>query len=298
MSALHIEDVAADLGGRSVLTGVNLTVHSGELVGLIGPNGAGKTTLIRAVLGLIRRHRGTVSLDGKPLPPGVPVGKAVRRSKYRTLPRVGYVPQRHEFAWDFPASVEDVVMSGRAGDLGLFRRPKEADWHAVVDALERVEMMGLRHRPVGELSGGQRQRVLVARALALAPSVLLLDEPFAALDVPTQELLSELFASLARDGHAVLMTTHDLLGAIATCDRLALINRRILASARPAELRDPAPWMETFGVGPTSPLLRILELVPTAEVLQVAENGATASSKDRSVTTKDSATSVGAEGKL
>lgn len=298
MSALNIEDVAADLGGRSVLAGVNLGVQAGELVGLIGPNGAGKTTLLRAVLGLIRRHRGTVSLDGELLPPGVPVGKAVRRSEDRTRPRVGYVPQRHEFAWEFPASVEDVVMSGRAGDLGLFRRPKEADWHAVVDALERVEMMGLRHRPVGELSGGQRQRVLVARALALAPSVLLLDEPLAALDIPTQEMLSELFISLARDGHAVLMTTHDLLGAIATCDRLALINRRIVAAARPTELRDPRPWMETFGVGPTSPLLRILELAPTSDVLPVAGNGVTASSKGRSVAPKDGATSVGAEGKL
>lgn len=247
MSALQIQDVAVDLGGRPVLRRTDLAVDRGELVGLIGPNGAGKTTLLRAVLGLLPLRSGTVTVEGQPVRPG--------------RAHIGYVPQRHEFAWDFPISVEDVVMSGRTGFLGRFRRPRAEDWRAVIEALERVQLGDLRDRTVGELSGGQRQRVLVARALALRPAVLLLDEPFTALDLPTQELLSALFVSLAREGHAVVMTTHDLLGALATCDRVALLNRSIVAVGTPAELRDPTLWMDTFGVGPDNPLLRVLEVV-------------------------------------
>jgi manganese/iron transport system ATP-binding protein len=246
MSAvLAMERVSVQLGGRLVLEAADLDVSRGELVGLIGPNGAGKTTLLRAALGLIAPAGGRVAVEGRRAVPG-------------RIP-IGYVPQRHEFAWEFPISVENVVMTGRTGRLGLFRRPGVADWRAVDDALERVRIAHLRERPVGELSGGERQRVAVARALALQPAVLLLDEPFTGLDMPTQELLSELFLSLAREGRAVLMTTHDLAAAIYGCDRLALLNRTIVAAGDPRELaRDASAWMRTFGIGERSPLLRIL----------------------------------------
>ncbi|GGM90169.1 anchored repeat-type ABC transporter ATP-binding subunit [Lentzea pudingi] len=247
MNALRVSGLAVDLGGRRVLTDVDLTVDRGELVGLVGPNGAGKTTLLRSLMGLLKPRAGEVEVDGEP----------VRRAGTG----LGYVPQRHEFAWDFPLSVEGVVMTGRIGRLGLFRRPRAADWRAVVEALDRVRMADLRTRPVGELSGGQRQRVLLARALALQPSALLLDEPFTGLDMPTQELLSDLLLSLARDSHAVLTTTHDLPGALYTCDRLILLNRTVVAAGPPNELRDEQPWMDTFGVGEGSPLLKILKAV-------------------------------------
>ncbi|WP_370518239.1 anchored repeat-type ABC transporter ATP-binding subunit [Micromonospora sp. AMSO31t] len=233
-----------DLGGRPVLRDVRLHLDRGELVGLLGPNGAGKTTLLRAVLALIRIRGGRVLVEGKPARPG--------RSG------IGYVPQRHEFNWDFPISVEHVVMSGRTGRMGMLRRPGVDDWRAVGDALDRVQLTGLRRRPVGELSGGQRQRVLVARALALGPSILLLDEPFTGLDMPTQELLGELFTSLAREGRAVLMTTHDLVAAVDSCTRLVLLNRRIIADGRPSDLQDAELWTETFGVSATSPLLKLV----------------------------------------
>jgi manganese/iron transport system ATP-binding protein len=235
---IAVENLAVQLGGRIVLEDATLTVPPGELIGLLGPNGAGKTTLLRAALGLLKPLRGRVIVGGD----------------------LGYVPQRHEFAWDFPISVEDVVMTGRTGRLGLLRRPGVTDWQAVDEALERVRMGDLRDRTVGELSGGQRQRVLVARALALRPSALLLDEPFTGLDVPTQELLSELLESLAREERAVLMTTHDLAGAMDGCDRIALLNRTIVAVGTPAELADEDElWMRTFGIGERSPLLRVLK---------------------------------------
>ncbi|MGY6501134.1 MAG: anchored repeat-type ABC transporter ATP-binding subunit [Acidimicrobiales bacterium] len=236
-----------DLGGRPVLRDVSLGVDPGELVGLLGPNGAGKTTLLRCVLGLVRARAGTVTVDG------------TRVQRGRSV--VGYVPQRHEFAWDFPISVERAVLSGRVGRLGPLRRPGVPEWRAVGDALDRVRLTDLARRPVGELSGGQRQRVLVARALAVAPSVLLLDEPFTGLDMPTQELLSDLFTGLAAEGTAVLMTTHDLLGAIGSCTRLVLLNRTVIADGAPAELRDEAVWMSTFGVSAHNPLLKLLQVV-------------------------------------
>jgi manganese/iron transport system ATP-binding protein len=245
---LEVSGVSVRLGGRFALRNADLRVARGELVGLIGPNGAGKTTLLRTALGLLRPASGRVSVEGHQVRPGrVPIG---------------YVPQRHEFAWDFPISVENVVMTGRTGRLGLFRRPGVDDWRAVDDALERVRMSDLRTRPAGELSGGQRQRMLVARALALQPAVLLLDEPFTGLDMPTQELLSELFVSLAREDRAVLMTTHDLAAALLSCDRLVLLNGTVVAEGTPGALaEDAGAWMRTFGVAEDSPLLRILKAV-------------------------------------
>lgn len=244
--ALTVENVSVELGGRPVLHAIDLQIDSGELVGLIGPNGAGKTTLLRTILGLLRPATGRVSVDGRPAKPG------------RTP--IGYVPQRHEFAWEFPISVANVVATGLTGRLGLIRRLGAAEWEAVADALDRVRMTDLADRPVGQLSGGQRQRVLVARALVLRPSLLLLDEPFTGLDMPTQDLLSDLFTGLAHEGHAVLMTTHDLVGAMDACDRIALLNRTVIAAGSPAQLAvDPAVWMTAFGVGPDSALLRVLK---------------------------------------
>ncbi|WP_030461241.1 anchored repeat-type ABC transporter ATP-binding subunit [Kitasatospora sp. NRRL B-11411] len=242
--ALRISGLGVHLGGREVLHDVDLTVRAGELVGLIGPNGAGKTTVLRAVLALIPARTGTVTLGGAP---------AERRRG-----SVGYVPQRHEFVWDFPLSVEKAVMSGRVHRIGWLRRPGAADRAAVDEALERVDLTDLRHRPIGELSGGQRQRVLVARALALRPELLLLDEPFTGLDVPTQDLLTALFAHLRDEGTALLMTTHDLPAAAEACTRLCLLNRTVVADASPGSLRDPDVWLRTFGVTRTDQLLHSL----------------------------------------
>lgn len=246
-SVVSAAGVSVVLGGRAVLEEIDLRVGSKELVGLIGPNGAGKTTLLRAILGLIPIHSGRIVLGGV--------------TPDRARGTVGYVPQRHEFMWDFPISVEKAVMTGRVHRIGWLRRAGRADREAVAVALGRVRMTELTDRPIGELSGGQRQRVLVARALALEPALMLLDEPFTGLDVPTQELLTTLLGELRAEGKAVLMTTHDLPAAAAMCTRLCLLNRTVVADGPPDELRDPAVWLRAFGVARSDQLLQSLGVI-------------------------------------
>ncbi|GAA1659937.1 anchored repeat-type ABC transporter ATP-binding subunit [Glycomyces endophyticus] len=234
--ALRAEALTVSLGGRRVLDTVDLAVDTGETVGLIGPNGAGKTTLLRAVIGLIKPDRGTITTGaGRP----------------------GYVPQKHEFTWDFPITVGGAVLNARTGTRWLVPH-RRADRDAADAALDRVGLADLADRPVGELSGGQRQRVLVARALVREPGLLLLDEPFTGVDVPTQELLTELLGRLAAEGTAVLMTTHDLAQARATCTRLCLLNRTVVADGPPAELSDPDLWLRAFGVAASGELKALL----------------------------------------
>ncbi|MDR7381685.1 anchored repeat-type ABC transporter ATP-binding subunit [Promicromonospora iranensis] len=266
-AVLEVRDLAVVLGGRPVLDDVRLQVAEGELVGLVGPNGAGKTTLLRAVLGLVPSS-GRIAVAGQDVRPG--------RGRSRSAPvtrSIGYVPQRHEFAWDFPVTVEEAVLTGRVTRIGWLRGARTEDYRAVRRALDRVEMTHLRRRPVGELSGGQRQRVLVARALALNPRILLLDEPFTGLDVPTQEHLTELFRELADEERAVVMTNHDLVGAVHACDRLCLLNRTVVASGTPAELAGPEPWMRAFGVSAGSPLLTAISQVALGRSADTTDRG-------------------------
>ncbi|MEV5082223.1 anchored repeat-type ABC transporter ATP-binding subunit [Streptomyces sp. NPDC056159] len=231
---LEVDDVSVTLGGRPAVEDAHLDLYPGDLLGLLGPNGAGKTTLLRAVLGLVPLTHGQVRVGG--LPPA------------RTRHLVGYVPQRHEFAWDFPIDIAGAVLSGRTRSRGLLRRTRPADREAVDRALDLVGLTALRRRPIGELSGGQRQRVLVARALAREPQLLLLDEPFTGVDVPTQELLNDLFGRLAADGKALLMTTHDLAAAARTCTRVVLLNRTVVAEGGPGLLADPEQMLRAFGL--------------------------------------------------
>lgn len=239
---LKITELNVELAQRRVLENVNLTVAASQFVALVGPNGAGKTTLLRSILGLIPIASGAINVAGV--------------SGKKALKHIGYVPQRHEFAWDFPIDVKGVVMTGRTRHIGWLRHPKQPDYEAVYHALDKVRMRDLQDRPVGQLSGGQRQRVLLARALATNPHILLLDEPFTGLDMPSQELLLELFEELTNEGVALLMSTHDLGSAMDVCSELVLLNRTVVAAGTAEQVADPKLWMDTFNVKPNSPLLR------------------------------------------
>ena len=205
MSQLRVTGLGASLGGRSVLEGVDLEVEAGELVGLIGPNGAGKTTLIRSILGLIPSS-GSVETDGA----------------------IGYVPQRHEFAWDFPISVRDAVLQAVTVRRGLLGRARTPHFRAVEEALSLVGMRDLAKRPIGELSGGQRQRVALARAVARRAPVLVLVEPTSALDPELEAEVIRVLMQLAKEGRSLVIVTHNMAFAKKVADRIVFLENGTL----------------------------------------------------------------------
>ena len=168
---IQAEHVSVNYQDKLVLEDVTFTIHKGEFWGILGPNGSGKTTLLRTMLGLITPFAGSVRVFGK-----APQQLGADRD------RIGYVPQHASIDFNFPISVRDVVLLGRSRKIGLGKRAGTEDKRAVQRALELVEVADLAERQIGRLSGGQRQRVLIARALALEPEILLLDEPTAALE--------------------------------------------------------------------------------------------------------------------
>lgn len=222
MIEVHGLDVV--LGETTILERIELTVQRGTIFGLIGPNGGGKTTLIRTIVGLIRPRSGSVRVDGIPAP-GPPAA------------RPGYVPQRPLLDPRFPVSAADVVMMGRYGRIGIGRRVSTRDREIVREVMARLGLEGLENRPIGRMSGGQQQRVFIARALALEPKVLILDEPTAGVDPVAEEDFYRLLLRL-RDSHdlTILLATHDVDATRAFVDEVAFLNRTLRFLGRPAEL--------------------------------------------------------------
>ncbi|CAM5678467.1 ABC transporter OS=Streptomyces fumanus OX=67302 GN=GCM10018772_02980 PE=4 SV=1 [Streptomyces fumanus] len=194
---ISLRGVRAELGSRPVLRGIDLTVRRGEVVALLGANGSGKSTAVRTIIGQVPVSAGQVELFGTP------------RRRFRDWARVGYVPQRTTAAGGVPATVTEVVSSGRLSRtrFGLFRK---ADHAAVRAALDLVGMADRAKDPVDALSGGQHQRVLIARALAAAPDLLIMDEPMAGVDLASQEILAATLREQVAAGTTVLLVLHEL----------------------------------------------------------------------------------------
>jgi len=212
---LEIHDLTVAYHRKPVLWGIDLQVPPGQLVGIVGPNGAGKSTLIKAIMGLLPASSGWVKIFGKP---------------YRkNLDRVGYMPQRESVDWDFPVSVMDVVLMGRYGHLGLFRRPGRSDREIARACLEKVKMLPFANRQIANLSGGQQQRVFLARALAQESDLYLMDEPFAGVDAATESAIITLLHELRQRGKTLLVVHHDLPTARNYFDMLLLLNMRVVA---------------------------------------------------------------------
>jgi manganese/iron transport system ATP-binding protein len=203
--------------GHTALRDASFNIPTGTITGLVGVNGAGKSTLFKAIMGFAPATKGAITvLD-------MPVKEALRQNI------VAYVPQSEEVDWSFPVLVEDVVMMGRYGHMGFFRRASAADKVAVTQALERVGMVDFRHRQIGELSGGQRKRVFLARALAQDGKVILLDEPFTGVDVQTEEAIITLLRGMRDEGRVMLVSTHNLGSVTEFCDHTILVNQTVLA---------------------------------------------------------------------
>ncbi|MFD5077840.1 metal ABC transporter ATP-binding protein [Streptomyces sp. NPDC058371] len=194
---VSLRGVRAELGSRPVLRGIDLTVHRGEVVALLGANGSGKSTAVRSIIGQVPVSDGEIEIFGTP------------HRRFRAWARVGYVPQRTTAAGGVPATVTEIVASGRLSRtrFGVLRK---ADHAAVRGALELVGMADRAKDSVNALSGGQHQRVLIARALASGPELLIMDEPMAGVDLASQEVLAATLREQAAQGTSVLLVLHEL----------------------------------------------------------------------------------------
>jgi manganese/zinc/iron transport system ATP- binding protein len=231
--SLVIRDLTVAYQQKVVLRSVNARIHRGQVVGIIGPNGGGKSTLLKAILGVVPIVRGSVTLFGRP--------SATLRH------RIAYVPQREVVDWDFPVTVWDVVIMGRYPHVGWLRRPGAGDAAVVAEVLRQVGMWEFRRTQIGQLSGGQQQRVFVARALAQAADVLLLDEPFNGIDAQTQEVIRTIIDRGRQTGKIVLLATHDLVSASCACDCLCCLNQRVVSYGPTQETYTPETLAATYG---------------------------------------------------
>lgn len=213
---IEVKNLTVAYQKKSVLQSVSFKVPSGKLIGILGPNGAGKSTLLKATMGLIPVVDGEVSIFG---------GTYQQNRK-----QVGYVPQRESVDWDFPTNALDVVMMGRYGHLGWFKRPGAHERKIAMDCLEKVSMAEFAGRQISQLSGGQQQRVFLARALAQDASLYLMDEPFAGVDATTEKAIIQLLHELKNQGKTVLVVHHDLSTVREYFDHVILINKTIVAA--------------------------------------------------------------------
>ena len=202
--------------GHRALWDASFVIPDNTITGLVGINGAGKSTLFKAIMGFLPLAKGMISIRG------YTVSNALKNNL------VSYVPQAEEVDWTFPILVKDVVMMGRYGHMGFFRQAGKDDFFAVEKALERVGMAEYRDRQIGELSGGQRKRVFLARSIAQNGQIILLDEPFAGIDVQTEDQIISLLTELRSEGRIMLVSTHNLGSVAEFCDRTILIKGTIL----------------------------------------------------------------------
>jgi len=231
-------DLTVVRGRRRILDAATLDVMPGAITAILGPNGSGKSTLLRALGGLWRPARGTVTLDGEALS---------HLSRQDIAQRVAFLPQD---SWcDFAFTLEEMVGMGRHPHRGRFAAAGTRDRAAIDAAIARCDLDHLRGRTIDRLSGGERQRVAIARCFATEPSVLLLDEPTAHLDVEHALAILTLCRTLASTGTAIAVAMHDLGTVVRFASHAALLhNGRIVASGPPGDVLTPGRCRQVFAV--------------------------------------------------
>ena len=235
---LAVESLAFGFPGRTIGRDVSFTVQAGEVMCVLGPNGGGKTTLFRTLLGLLPPHAGTVTIDSAPFQ---------ELSRTEIARRVGYVPQGHTGYFAF--TVREFVLMGRTAHLGIFSSPSTKDVTVAERALESLGIAHLAGKPVTEISGGERQLALVARALAQAPKLLVLDEPTASLDFGNQVRVLQRISALAGSGISILFSSHDPDHAFLCAHRaLLLAEGRVLEIGAPRAVIRPDTLRRLYGV--------------------------------------------------
>jgi len=210
---VELKNVSSSYLGEAypAIRDITLMVKKGDFISIIGPNGAGKTTLLETIIGLIPIVRGKIRIFDKELQKD---GILIRR-------KIGYVPQTFSIDEHSPFIVKDVVLMGRFGKIGMLNSPSKRDLELVNEFLQLLDIYHLKDRPIGKLSGGQQQRVLIARALAKEPELMLLDEPFSAIDPLFRKEFIKKFVEIHKKFDlTTIMVTHDLGSIPEICSKI------------------------------------------------------------------------------
>nr|WP_163501294.1 metal ABC transporter ATP-binding protein [Halomonas socia] len=235
--AIEAQQLSAAYHRKPVLNNISLTLPAGQWTAIVGPNGAGKSSLLKVVTGTLRPLHGELRIFG------------ASAGQQRRAGKIAYMPQHEQMEWDFPVSVQETVMTGRYGLMrhdAWWQRLLPQRWanpmhrHAVEEALDAVDMREHATRPIGELSGGQKKRVMLARALAQQAEILLLDEPLAGVDPPSERLILAMLERERRAGRSIVMVTHDLPSARCHADQVVLINHTLVGIGPPGEMLSDA----------------------------------------------------------
>lgn len=239
---LSLRQLSVRYGKVCALHGLDLEFSPGEITALLGPNGSGKSTLLKAITGTLAEVSGEMAWNGRSLQ------ELTARDRARI---VAYVPQEELPEFDF--TVREVVLMGRHGSaVGAWET--EEDHRIAENALRRVDALHLDERPVTQLSGGERQRVFLARGLAQATPVLLLDEPIAHLDPAHQVQLRSLLGDLRNDGLCIVVAVHDVNWAYVSTDRTVMLRGGKLAANLPTcDLATDPRLAEVYGVSFRAP---------------------------------------------
>lgn len=225
MTALQVENLCVKADNRHLVENITFSVEEGRIVAIIGPNGAGKTTLVKAILGLIPRDTGTVTLFGRPF------------KQINSHHDVGYVPQRIEFDRTFPLTVSELLRFSVPPVYSFQLRWKKEERERIDNLLKTVGARDLKDRKIGSLSGGELQRIMIAKAIVNDPRILFLDEPASGVDIEGQERFNELVRRLNKErGITVMLISHDLNIVYRFADDVLCLNRKLVCSGKPEKM--------------------------------------------------------------
>ncbi len=230
---IQVENITVSYEKKTVLSNINFTIHSGKLYGLIGPNGAGKSTLFKSILGLVTPDTGNIKINNSNI------------SDIRN--KIAYIPQKEEIDWTFPATVFDIVLTGRLPDKKRFESYTALDKQKTKQAIVKMGLSEFSNRQIGDLSGGQQQRVFIARALCQEAELLFFDEPFVGVDVITEQKIMSIIKKLVEEKKTVIMIHHDLSKVKEYFDDIIMVNQRLIAHGKTTEVFVEGNITKTYG---------------------------------------------------